>query len=102
MAAEFFRNVDAALAGEAVKGADGRATDAGTAVDGSGGRREAPDGSGAPASTDLTGAPGAVYTRSAPAAPDAAVFVRGVVAGAAAALAGAVVGAWISRRAGRA
>jgi carbon monoxide dehydrogenase subunit G len=103
MAAEFFDNVDAALAGEAMEGADGRAAGSGAAVDGSGGRREAPDGSGAPVPAERTGVPGAVYTRSAPAASDVAgpAFARGVVAGAAAALAGALVGAWISRRAGR-
>lgn len=104
MAAEFFDNVDAALAGEAVEGAYGGGAGTAATVDGSGGRREAPDGSGATAPAARTGAPGPVYTRSAPAASDVAgpAFARGVVVGAAAALAGALVGAWISRRAGRA
>jgi carbon monoxide dehydrogenase subunit G len=106
MAAEFFRNVDAALAGQAVEALDGRAAGIGAAVDGPGGGREAPDGSGAPAPTtsaaSSAGPVGTVFTSPQKPAAEGPAFVRGVVAGAAAALAGALVGAWISRRAGRA
>jgi uncharacterized protein len=101
MAEEFFRNVDDALARGAEEGVDGRTAGAGAPVDGPGGRREAPDGSGALASVGRSAAPGTVYTGHAGAAPTSPAFVSGVVAGAAAALAGALVGAWISRRAGR-
>ena len=71
MAAEFFANVDSALGPE------------------SGAAR--PEG----------GAPGAVFTAPAQHREDASgsAFLRGVVVGAGAALAGAVIGAWITRRA---
>jgi uncharacterized protein len=104
MAAEFFGNVDDALAGSEGTLAGSRTADPGATVDGSGGRREAPDGFGAPGSAGRQSAPtaGAVFT-----APNGNIsgaggsaFARGVAAGAAAALAGALVGAWISRRRG--
>jgi hypothetical protein len=102
MADEFFANVEAVLAGGTLEGVAGRTDGGGATVDGSGGRREAPDGSGAPPPAGRPAAPGTVYTAPAAAAsgPPAA-FTQGVVLGAAAALAGALVGAWISRRAGR-
>jgi uncharacterized protein len=113
MAAEFFRNVDAALARGAEEGVAGRTAGAGAPVDGPGGRREAPDGSGAPTSVGRSSAPGTMYTGPTPSTVGAvftppqkpsvegATFARGVVVGAAAALAGALVGAWISRQARR-
>jgi hypothetical protein len=100
MADEFFRNVEAALAGRTEEGVGARTDGAGTAADASDRGREAPDGSAAPAGRAV--APGAVYTApSAGASGRPLTFAHGVVVGAAAALAGAVVGAWISRRAGR-
>ncbi len=77
MASEFFANVDAAL----------RAGDDGSVP--------AP----VPAATDTAG--GDVFTapeEPTPATAGARTFSQGVLAGAAAALAGALVGAWISRR----
>jgi len=102
MAAEFFDNVDVALTA-AGRGAGDRTDDAGATVDGSGGRREAPDGFGAPASVGRATAPlpGAVYTAPTPSKGDGSAFARGVAVGAISALAGALVGAWISRRAAR-
>jgi uncharacterized protein len=102
MADEFFRNVEAALAGKIEEGVGTRTDGAGATVDGSGGRREAPDGSGAPAPAGRAAGPGTVYTAPSAAAPGSLTFSRGVVVGAAAALLGALVGGWISRRAGRA
>ena len=102
MAAEFFDNVDAALAASPV------------AVP--------PAGAGTPEPSDAsrlppgpsTGAPAPAFSPAPGAVPVGAVFTppqnvdvggpafaRGVVVGAAAALAGALVGAWISRRSGR-
>ncbi len=101
MADEFFRNVEAALATlGAEEGVGGRTGGAGATVDGSGGRREAPDGSGAPASTGRPAAPGTVYTGPTAAAGRQPTFVQGVVVGAAAALLGALVGGWIAGRRG--
>jgi hypothetical protein len=78
MADEFFANVEAALAGGTLEGVAG------------------PPPAGRPA------APGTVFTAPAAAASGSPrAFTQGVVVGAAAALAGALVGAWISRRAGR-
>jgi uncharacterized protein len=78
MAAEFFANVDAALGAEPGAGR--------------------PEG-GAPEPS----APGAVFEASkatgAPAAGQGSAFARGVAVGATAALAGALIGAWITRRA---
>ena len=76
MAAEFFANVDAAL------GAESRA-----ARPGGGAQREA--------STSST-TRGQVF--EAPTVPAGSAFLRGVLVGAGAALAGAVVGAWIRGR----
>jgi uncharacterized protein len=102
MADEFFANVEAVLAGGTLEGIAGRTDGGGATVDGSGGRREAPDGSGAPPPAGRPAAPGTVFTAPAAAASGSpAAFTQGVVVGAAAALAGALVGAWISRRAGR-
>jgi hypothetical protein len=100
MAAEFFGNVDAVLAGVAVDatvGAAGRTGGAGAAVAGSGGR---PDGSIAPVPSGRP-AEGQVFT--APSTPSSAAgggpgFLVGVAVGAAAALAGAVVGGWLAGR----
>jgi carbon monoxide dehydrogenase subunit G len=102
MAAEFFGNVETAIAGGAAAVPGGRTDDGGATVDGSGGRSGATDGFGAPSSAGRQpgAAPGAVFT-----APNGNVvgagggsFARGVAAGAAAALVGALVGAWISGR----
>jgi uncharacterized protein len=105
MAAEFFRNVDAALTtpGDAGWTPEGAAT-----VDGSGGRpsEARPDGLGAapsgvhPAAGAKAGtAVGAVFTApSSSRAPRGSGFVVGVAVGAVAALAGAVVGSWIAGR----
>jgi uncharacterized protein len=93
MADEFFRNVEAALARDVEEGVGAR-TDGAEAA--------AVDGSGAPAPAGTAAAPGTVYTApSAAASGPQLTFTHGVVVGAAAALAGAVVGAWISRAAGR-
>ena len=102
MAAEFFGNVDAVLAG----GGPASLPDATGAPKPSGASRLPPDPSTvAPAASDRSAgsAPaGAVFT-----APNGNVggangsaFARGVAVGAAAALAGALVGAWIARRRG--
>jgi carbon monoxide dehydrogenase subunit G len=77
MAAEFFANVDAALAGPA------------------------PVTAGSASPTSHTDRMPEVYTAAPGRAPSSRTgFAAGVAVGAAAALAGAVVGAWISRRAG--
>lgn len=99
MAAEFFANVDAALAGD-----PGAARPEGGAPKPSGASRlppgpstvAPPPGRSAPAA-----APGTVFTAptDAQAGGQGSAFARGVALGAGAALAGAVVGAWISRRA---
>jgi carbon monoxide dehydrogenase subunit G len=101
MAAEFFHNVDAALAGREDTGAGGRTDGDGATVDGSGGRRAAPDGFGAPSSSGRhpAPAPGAVFTVPENRSGERTGFGAGVAVGAAAALAGVVLGAWISRRA---
>jgi carbon monoxide dehydrogenase subunit G len=104
MAAEFFGNVESAIAGGAAAVPGGRTDDGGATVDGSGGRRSeaTTDGFGAPSSAGRQpgAAPGAVFT-----APNGNVvgagggsFAQGIVVGAAAALIGALVGGWISRR----
>ncbi len=100
MAAEFFGNVESALARGEEATAGGRTAGAGATVDGPGGRREAPDGFGAPASAGRppAPAPGAVFTAPQSSPGGAPSFAKGVAVGAAAALAGAVVGAWISGR----
>ena len=80
MAEEFFRNVENAVSG----------ADAGRLGDGG-----APAPSGAPSAPSV----GTVFTAPKAVAPTGGgSFAQGVLAGAAAALAGAVVGAWISRR----
>ena len=94
MAEEFFRSVDAHLAG-ALEPA-GRTAGAAASVDGSGGRREAPDGFGAAAPAGSPAGP--VFTAPQQASPSTQAFVVGVVVGAAAALAGAIVGGWLTRR----
>ncbi len=79
MAEEFFRNVENVLSG------------AGAELPGGG----APEPSGAPPAPSV----GTVFTAPKAVAPTGGgSFAQGVLAGAAAALAGAVVGAWISRR----
>jgi carbon monoxide dehydrogenase subunit G len=98
-AAEFFRNVDAALQAES-----GAARPEGGAPEPSGASRlppgpstvAPPPGRSAPAP-----APGTVFTAPAERPGDASgsAFARGVAVGAGAALVGALVGAWISRRA---
>lgn len=95
MADEFFRNVDAVLAGGAPTAAG-----AGATVDGSGGR---PEGFGAPVpAAQPAGRPVAGQVFTAPAALAGAGngpgFVVGVAVGAAAALVGALVGGWIAGR----
>ena len=86
MAEEFFRNVETALTGAA----------AGLPVDG--GATE-PSTVSPPSSVRTAPAAGAVFTAPKPVATAGGRVVRaGVVVGAAAALAGAAVGAWISRR----
>jgi carbon monoxide dehydrogenase subunit G len=101
MADEFFRNVEAALAGLGTEeGVGVRTGGAGATVDGPGGRREAPDGSGAPAPAGRSAAPGTVYTAPPAATGRQPTFLQGVVVGAAAALVGALVGGWIAGRRG--
>lgn len=100
MADEFFKNVDEVLSGAAV-GRTGAAT---PAVAGSGGRARgaSPDGSvGGVAPGGPAASPGQVFT--APGIPagtrtGSADFVTGAVLGAAAALAGVIVGGWIAGR----
>jgi uncharacterized protein len=112
MAAEFFGNVETAIAGgdsadlpAEGAGAGSRTAEDGATVDGSGGRRSAAttDGFGAPSSAGRRpgATPGAVYTapQNGPSGGDGSAFARGVAAGAGAALVGALVGAWIGRRA---
>jgi len=104
MAAEFFGNVDAVLAAGEGALAGGRTAGGAATVDGSGGRREAPDGFRAASPPDRQPAtpPGAVFTApSDGGGANGSAFARGVAVGAAAALAGALVGAWISRQARR-
>jgi carbon monoxide dehydrogenase subunit G len=103
MADEFFRNVDSVLAGGALTGAAagtaGWTAEAGATVDGSGGRpsEARPDGFGAPASAGKPAA-GAVFTAPPNATPSGPNFIVGVAVGAAAALAGVIVGGWIAGR----
>ena len=99
MADEFFKNVDQVLSGAAV-GRTGAAT---PAVAGPGGRASgaSPDGSVDGAPGGRAASPGQVFT--APGIPagtrtDSADFVKGAVLGAAAALAGVIVGGWIAGR----
>ena len=94
MADEFFRNVEGLLSSGVPAG--------GGAPEASGASRVPPGPATAAAPAGSAASPGTVYTAPSPAAsgPDL-TFTHGVVVGAAAALAGAVVGAWISRRAGR-
>ena len=87
MADEFFRNVEAVLAGGAV-GSPASVAPAPAA-------QPAPAAAGAAAPATVFTAPAA---RSTPGGASRAGFALGVVAGAAAALAGAVVGAWIAGR----
>ena len=101
MAAEFFGNVDTVLATGEVAMAGRRSAGGGATVHGPDGRREAPDGLGAPSPAGRQPAtpPGAVFTApSDVGGANGSAFARGVAVGAAAALAGALVGAWISRR----
>jgi uncharacterized protein len=110
MAAEFFAAVDTMLAGGSTPppgfegtaaGAAGRTGGAGATVDGSGGRpsEARPDGFGAPVSPGRP-AEGAVFTAPQSVSSEASNqgFLLGVVVGAAAALAGAVVGGWLAGR----
>jgi uncharacterized protein len=108
MAAEFFANVDAALAAtdrtrDRTSPAD-RDGDGGAPVAGPGGRPSGarPDGSGAPPSPARAAGrtPGAVFEPPPSPLTEQRTFAAGVGVGAAAALVGALVGAWISRRAG--
>jgi uncharacterized protein len=102
MAAEFFGNVETALGSGAVAPAD--LPEGGGAPGASGASRLPPDPSTvsrSPAGRGTGPAPGAVFTADRPVGVDHSAFARGVTVGAAAALAGAVVGAWISRRAAR-
>ena len=99
MAGEFFRAVDAHLA----MGPADLPAGAGATVDGSGGRREAPDGFGAavPAGSPAGAGAQTVFTAPQPVAgPQRPDFLLGVVVGAGAALAGVIVGGWIARRRG--
>jgi carbon monoxide dehydrogenase subunit G len=97
MAAEFFGNVENVLMGAGA----GQLADGG-APEPSGASRLPPDAStAAPPSTRPSPAAGTVYTApngNVVAARTGGAFAQGVLVGAAAALAGAVVGAWISRR----
>jgi carbon monoxide dehydrogenase subunit G len=98
MAEEFFRSVDAHLAGVPAGFPDGAA-----AAKPSGASRLPPDPStAAPAPSVQPAAAGQVFTAPQPAASggpsSTQAFVVGVVVGAAAALAGAIVGGWLTRR----
>ncbi len=104
MAAEFFDNVSASL--ESGRGPGGPPPEgAGPKPSGGASRRLPPAPSTVPASSAVrsAGSPpvGAVFTApgNAPSGGDGPSFARGVAVGAVAALAGAVVGAWIGRRA---
>ena len=100
MAEEFFRNVDAAL--ESAPSTDLAADGAAPAPSGASpfppGPSTAPP---PPAAGPAPSAVGAVFTAPRSVDVERPAFVRGVVTGAAAALAGALVGAWISRQARR-
>jgi len=81
MAAEFFKNVDDVLSGKA------------------GGRPEAPEQSGGLVPGTPAASPGQVFTAPVPSASSTADgFVKGIGIGAAAALAGALIGGWIAGR----
>lgn len=110
MAAEFFGNVDTALASAAAGRTEGvpaggpapaRTEEGAPTVDGPGGRateeRGRMDGPVPPGSQADT-AVGQVFAAPAAAPTDRSAFVVGVAVGAAAALAGALVGGWLSRR----
>ncbi|HSE70591.1 MAG TPA: carbon monoxide dehydrogenase subunit G [Nocardioidaceae bacterium] len=87
MAAEFFGNVDAVLAGVAPAEVPAAPAEAGAPA--------------APAAPAAAPAPGAVFTAPAPAAKPSVApegFAAGVVVGAAVALAGVLVGGWLSGR----
>jgi carbon monoxide dehydrogenase subunit G len=111
MADEFFGNVDSLLAGiPAASGAAGLPTAAGLRGEGappyqpasSVGLPPGPSTVGAPSPLRPAPEPGQVFTApAAAAAPAQPSFVVGVVVGAASALAGVLVGAWIAGRRGR-
>lgn len=106
MAAQFFANVDAVLgtpSGPDLTGEAGRTGGGGAVVAGSGGRpseeRARPDGPAAPPSTGRPADIGQVFTNPAVSTSSTGGgFARGVLVGAAAALAGVLVGGWIGRR----
>ena len=100
MAAEFFDNVDAVLTSAPVAGLP---TDGG-APEPSGASRLPPGpstGATPSAASPASPAAGAVFTAPQKVEGTGPAFARGVAVGAAAALAGALVGAWITRRVGR-
>ncbi|QWZ10231.1 carbon monoxide dehydrogenase subunit G [Nocardioides panacis] len=103
MAEEFFRNVENVMTGAGAAAADSAGVAAADeAARPSGASRLPPDAStAAPPSTRPSPAAGTVYTApkgNVVTAQPGGAFAQGVLVGAAAALAGAVVGAWISRR----
>ena len=103
MAAEFFANVDAVLAGTTAVGAEGARTgEVAATVDGTGPLSEPASEGRLGAAASPGSAPGVGQVFTAPAAQAAGTtgpsFLVGVAAGAAIALAGVVVGALISRR----
>jgi hypothetical protein len=98
MAAEFFANVEALLVTAPVAGLP----DGGGAPEPSGASRIPPGPSTVAPQPSAGAVPtGAVFTPPQGVGGGGPAFIQGVVVGAAAALAGALVGAWISRRAGR-
>jgi uncharacterized protein len=100
MAGEFFANVEALLSSAVPAGS----LDGGGAPEPSGASRLPPGPStvAPPPSSPPSGVAGTVFTPPQNGKVSAPTFVHGVVVGAAAALLGALVGGWISRRAGRA
>lgn len=105
MAAEFFANVEALLAGEPVAAqaapAVGRRGGGGPGVDGSGRRATKERGwmpGPPPPQSPTAGTTGSVFTAPAPTPPGGNGFALGVAVGAAAALAGALVGGWLAGR----
>jgi uncharacterized protein len=99
MADEFFANVEALLSSGVVAGTPA----GGGAPEPSGASRLPPGPStvAPPPSGPPSTLAGTVFTPPKHEGGEARTFTQGVVVGAAAALAGALVGAWISRRAGR-
>ena len=101
MADEFFANVEAVLASSPVAALP----DGGGAPEPSGASRLPPGPSTVAPPPSVRPAPsaaaGVVFTPPQKAKGEGPTFMQGVVVGAAAALAGAVVGGWISRQAGR-